>query len=317
MVNIYEAERSNKIKSVIVVVGFVVFVAVTVYVLSQALGYYWGYQVGGLGFVGFALIISGLISYGSYYFSDRIVLTISGAKEANRKEYFGFYTVAENLAIGSGLSKPKLYVIDDSAPNAFATGRDPKHAVICVTTGLLDKLTRTELEGVLAHELSHVRNYDTRLQSLVAVMIGLIALLGDWLLRASWFGGRRDKDDNNQMGAIILVLGIVFAILSPIIAQLIQLAISRRREFMADSGSVSLTRQPQGLISALLKISKDREPLEVANKATAHLYIINPFKGKASQGSVGWFSNLFNTHPPIEQRIKALYDMSYGKSIKG
>lgn len=317
MVNIYEAERANKIKSAIIVIGFVIFVAVTVYVLSQALGYYWGYQVGGLGFVGFALIISGLISYGSYYFSDRIVLTISGAKEANRKEYFDFYTVAENLAIGSGLPKPKLYVIDDSAPNAFATGRDPKHAVICSTTGLLDKLTRTELEGVLAHELSHVRNYDTRLQSLVAVMVGLIALLGDWLLRASWFGGRRSKDDNNQMGAIILVLGIIFAILSPIIAQLIQLAISRRREFMADAGSVSLTRQPQGLISAILKISKDKEPLEAANKATAHLYITNPFKGKESQGSVGWFSNLFNTHPPIEERIKALYDMSYGKPIKG
>jgi heat shock protein HtpX len=324
MTNIYEAQRENKIKSTIVVVGFVVFVALTVYVLSQALGYYWGYQVGGLGGVGLALIISGLISYGSYYFSDQIVLTISGAKEAKRKEYFDFYTVAENLAIGSGLPKPKLYVIDDSAPNAFATGRNPKHAVICATTGLLDKLTRTEIEGVLAHELSHVRNYDTRLQSLVAVMVGLIALLGDWLLRASWIGSKRDRDDNNQMGAIILVLGIIFAILSPIIAQLIQLAISRRREFMADAGSISLTRQPQGLISALLKISKDTEPLEVANKATAHMYIVNPFKlgikGAArperSRG-IGWFSSLFNTHPPIEERLKALYDMSYGKPIKG
>ena len=313
MVNIYEAQNANKIKSSIVVVGFVIFVAVTVYVLSQALGYYWGYNVGGLGFVGFALIISGLISYGSYYFSDQIVLTISGAKEANRKEYFDFYTVAENLAIGAGLPKPKLYVVDDSAPNAFATGRDPKHAVICTTTGLLDKLSRTELEAVLAHELSHVRNYDTRLQSLVAVMVGLIALLGDWLLRASFLGGRRSKDDNNQMGAIILVLGIIFAILSPIIAQLIQLAISRRREFMADAGSVSLTRQPSGLISALQKISKDTEPLEVANKATAHLYIVSPFKANNPERSrrvVNLFSNLFNTHPPIEERLKALYDMS-------
>lgn len=310
MVNIYEAERANKIKSSIVVLGFVVFVALTVYVLSQALGYYWGYQVGGLGFAGFALIISGLISYGSYYFSDQIVLGISGAKEANRKEYFDFYTVSENIAIGAGLPKPKLYVIDDSAPNAFATGRDPKHAVVCATTGLLDKLSRTELEGVIAHELSHVRNYDTRLQSLVAVMVGLVALLGDWLLRASWFGGRRDRDNDNQIGAIILVLGIIFAILSPIIAQLIQLAISRRREFMADAGSVSLTRQPQGLISALEKISKDTEALEVANKATAHLYIINPFKGKGGQGSVGWFSNLFNTHPPITERIKILKELA-------
>lgn len=310
MVNIYEAERANKIKSSIIILGFVLFVALTVYVLSQALGYYWGYQVGGLGFVGIALIISGLISYGSYYFSDQIVLGISGAKEANRKEYFDFYTVAENLAIGSGLPRPKLYVIDDSAPNAFATGRDPKHAVICATTGLLDKLNRTELEGVIAHELSHVRNYDTRLQSLVAVMVGLIALLGDWLLRASFFGGRRNKDNDNQIGVIILVLGIVFAILSPIISQLIQLAISRRREFMADAGSVELTRQPEGLISALEKISKDKEPLEAANKATAHLYIINPFKGKKGHGSVGWFSNLFNTHPPIEERIKVLKELA-------
>lgn len=309
MVNIYEAERTNKIKSSIVVIGFVVFVAIAVYILSQALGYYWGYNVGGLGFVGFALIISGLISFGSYYFSDQIVLGISGAKEANRKQYFDFYTTAENLAIGAGLPKPKLFVIDDSAPNAFATGRDPKHAVICATSGLLDKLTRSELEAVLAHELSHVRNYDTRLQSLVAVMVGLIALLGDWLLRARLFGDRDRDREGNQMGTIILVLGIIFAILSPFIAQLIQLAISRRREFMADAGSVSLTRQPSGLISALKKISKDTEALEVANKATAHLYIINPFKGKEGQGSVGWFSNLFNTHPPIEERIKALQNM--------
>ena len=309
MKNIYEAQSANKIKSTIVVVGFVVFVAITVYILSQALGYYWGYEASGLGGIGLALIISGFISFGSYYFSDQIVLGISGAKEANRKAYFDFYTVAENLTIGAGLPKPKLFVIDDSAPNAFATGRDPKHAVICATTGLLDKLSRTELEGVIAHELSHVRNYDTRLQSLVAVMVGLIALLGDWLLRARLWGGRdRDREDN-QFGAVILILGIVFAILSPIIAQLIQLAISRHREFMADVGSVALTKQPRGLISALEKIAKDTEPLEAANKATAHLYIANPFKGKRGQGSVGWFSNLFNTHPPVEERIKALYDM--------
>lgn len=307
MKNIYEVQSANKIKSTIIVVVFVVFVALTVYILSQALGYYWGYEAGGLGGVGLALIISGFISFGSYYFSDQIVLGISGAKEANRKAYFDFYTVAENLAIGAGLPKPKLFVLDDSAPNAFATGRDPKHAVICATTGLLDKLSRTELEGVIAHELSHVRNYDTRLQSVVAVMVGLIALLGDWLLRMRMFGDR-DRD-RESMGAIFLALGIIFAILSPIIAQLIQLAISRRREFMADVGCVALTKQPRGLISALEKISKDTEPLEAANKATAHLYITNPFKGKRGQGSVGWFSNLFNTHPPVEERIKALYDM--------
>jgi len=316
MQNIYEVQSANKIKSAIIVAFFVVFVALAVYIISQALGIYLGYQPGGLGLVGLAFIISGLMSYVSYYFSDKIVLAISGATPANRKEYFDFYTVAENLAIGSGLPKPKLYVIPDSAPNAFATGRDPKHAVICATQGLLVKLNRTELEGVIAHEMTHVRNYDTRLQSVVAVMVGLIALLGDWLLRASFFGGRSRDRDERDSGVIILVLGIIFAILSPIIAQLIQLAISRRREFMADAGSVAITKQPDGLISALKKISADTEVLEVANKATAHLYIVSPFKGKKygsarpEHRGIGWFSNLFNTHPPIEERIKALYDMS-------
>jgi len=308
MTNIYEAQSANKIKSTIIVVGFFIFVALAVYILSQALGYYMGYQPGGLGMVGIALIISGLMSFGSYWFSDKIVLAISGARPANRKRDFNFYTVAENLAIGEGLPKPKLYVIDDSAPNAFATGRDPDHAVICATTGLLDKLDRTELEGVIAHELTHVKDYDTRLQSIVAVMVGLVALLGDWFLRMRWFGGRnRDRDEGN-IAALFMVLGIIFAILSPIIAQLIQLAISRRREFMADAGSVEITRQPSGLISALEKISADQEPLEAANKATAHLYICNPFKEKG-HGTVGWFANLFNTHPPISERIKALKAM--------
>ena len=199
-------------------------------------------------------------------------------------------------------------MIEDSAPNAFATGRDPEHAVICATTGLLAKLNRTELEAVLAHELSHIKNYDTRLMSVVSVMVGIVALLADWFLRMSWFGGRSKDRDKGGIGAIIMVLGLIFAILSPIVAQLIQLAISRRREFFADAGSISLTRQPSGLISALEKISLDHEPLEAANKATAHLYIINPFK-EGIKGGVGWFANLFNTHPPIEERVKALQQM--------
>jgi heat shock protein HtpX len=309
MQNFYEVQSANKIKSTIIVLVFFLFVALAVYVLSQAFGIYMGYEPGGLGMLGMALIISGLMSFGSYWFSDKIVLAISGARPANRKKDFNFYTVAENLAIGEGLPKPSLYVINDSAPNAFATGRDPNHAVICATTGLLDKLNRTELEGVIAHELSHVKNYDTRLQSVVAVMVGLVALMGDWFLRMRWFGGGRDRDkDEENLGAIIMILGIIFAILSPIIAQLIQLAISRRREFMADAGSVEITRQPSGLISALEKISADNEPLEAANKATAHLYIVNPFKEK-DHGAVGWFANLFNTHPPIADRIKVLKTM--------
>lgn len=307
MKNIYEVQSANKIKSTLILVLFLVFTSFVVYVLSQAFAIYFGYEPSGLGFAGFALIVSGLMTFGSYWYSDRIVLAISSARPADRKKEFDFYTVVENLTIGTGLPKPKLYVIEDSAPNAFATGRNPENAVICVTTGLLQKLNRSELEGVLAHEISHIRNYDIRLLSIVSVLVGSIALMADWFLRISWHSGRRDRE-KDQLGAIILLIGIIFAILSPIIAQLIQLAISRRREFMADAGSVSITRQPQGLISALEKIASDHEPLEAANKATAHLYIVNPFKEKG-HGAVDWFANLFNTHPPIEERIKELKKM--------
>jgi len=307
MINIYEARAANKRKSAVIIIFFTLFVALAVYVISSALGVYMGYEAGGLGFAGIALILAGLMSFGSYYYSDKIVLKISGAKPADRKKNFKFFTVAENLSIASGLPRPKLYVIDDTAPNAFATGRDPKHAVVCVTSGLLDKLTRTELEGVIAHELSHIKNYDIRLLSIVAVMVGMVALLADFFLRMSFYGrGRRRQ---NQLGVLILVLGILFAILSPIVAKLIQLAVSRRRELFADASAVAITRQPPGLISALKKIAADREPLEVANKATAHLYIVNPFKGKR-RSRMGWLAGLFNTHPPMAERVKALQKMA-------
>jgi heat shock protein HtpX len=309
MINIYESISANKRKSAIVIVGFVVFVTLAIYFITQAIGFYMGYQPGGFGYLGVALIISGITSFASYYYSDKIVLTISGAKAASKKDNFDFYTVVENLCLASGIPMPKLYVIDDSAPNAFATGRSPNHAALCATSGLLAKLTRTELEGVVGHELTHIRNYDMRLMSVVAVLVGTVALLGDWLIRIRWFGGSRNRDgEAGQLGIIFFALGILFAILSPIIAQLIQLAISRRREFLADAGSVTITRQPAGLINALTKISADREPLEAANKATAHLYIVNPFKSQA-KSTVGWFSGLFNTHPPVSERIKALEEM--------
>ena len=308
MKNIYEVQSANKIKSAIVVVFFLAFSFLAIYILTRAFGYYMGYEPGGLGYMGMAFLLSGISTFISYYYSDKIVLGISGARPANSKEDKVFSQVADNLSIGAGIPRPKLFVINDSAPNAFATGRDPKHAVVCVTTGLLEKLNRTELEGVVAHELSHIKNYDIRLMSLVSVMVGLIALLADWFFRVSWHGRNKDNDDN-KAGAIILALGIIFAILSPIIAQLIQLAISRRREFMADAGAVEITRQPAGLIAALEKISADHEPLEAANKATAHLYIANPFKDK-SKSAVGWFAGLFNTHPPIHDRIKLLQNMS-------
>jgi len=287
---------------------FVLFITVTIFFLSQAMGVYLGYEPGGFGIVGLAFIISGLMSLGSYYYSDKIVLAISQAHEADRKKYFDFYTASENLSIAAGIPKPKLYVIEDSAPNAFATGRDPDHAVICVTTGILQKLDRTELEGVLAHEISHIVNYDIRLMSIVSILVGTVALMADWFFRMRWYGGGDRDRDKGQLGAILMLLGIIFAILSPIIARLIQLAISRRREFMADAGSVSITRQPTGLISALNKISADHEPLEAANKATAHLYIVNPFKDKVRSGA-RWFSGLFNTHPPLEERIVVLSKM--------
>lgn len=307
MKNIYEVQAANRTRSAIIIALFGVFVAIAVYVLAQAISVYMGYEPGGLGYIGLALILSGVMTFGSYWFSDKIVLGISGARPANPREDKLFSQVVDNLAIVAGLPRPKLYVIEDSAPNAFATGRDPKHAVVCATTGLLAKLNRTELEGVIAHELTHIKNYDIRLMSVVSVMVGLVALLADWFLRMSWHGGNRDRDKSG-LAALILVLGLIFAILSPIIAQLIQLAISRRREFMADAGGVAITRQPQGLISALLKISQDHEPLEAANKATAHLYIVNPFKEKTGR-VVEKFASLFNTHPPLEERIAALQKM--------
>lgn len=291
-------------------VFFAVFIALSVYAISQAMGVYMGYQPGGLGFAGIALIISGISTFVSYYFSDRIVLGISRARKANTAEDRLFTSVVENICLGAGIPKPKLFVIEDSAPNAFATGRNPENAVVCATTGLLSKLTRTELEAVMAHEITHIRNYDIRLMSVVAVMVGLVALLADFFLRARFYGGSKRSSNNkdNQLGAIIMLVGILFAILSPIIAKLIQLSISRRREFMADAGSVQITRQPSAMISALKKISSDTEALEAANKATAHLYIINPFKNKAGRLTEK-FSSLFNTHPPISKRIATLQKM--------
>ncbi len=308
MINVYEAVDANKRKSWLVIVGFVVFVLIAAVAIAKGIGAYYGYQATGLEFTGIALVISGVMSFASYYWSDSIILNLSGARPADKRRDFQFFTVVENLCLAARLPLPKLYVIDDSAMNAFATGRDPLHAALCATSGLLAKLTRTELEGVVGHELSHIGNYDTRLMSVVTVLVGLITLLGDWLLRASWFGGRgRDRDRDNS-GALFLVLGLAFALLSPIIAQIIQLAISRRREFLADASSVKLTRQPSGLISALKKLGADKEPLEAANKATAHLYIVNPFKGV--HGNLDWFANLFNTHPPLKDRISALEKMS-------
>ena len=247
------------------------------------------------------------MSFASYYYSDSMILGMSGAKQIKKSDNPLLFRTIENLCIGAGVPMPRIYIIEDSAINAFATGRDPNHSVVCVTTGSLDRLNKVELEGVIAHELSHVRNYDIRLMAIVVILVGLVALMADFFMRSLWYGSaRRERSDRSNAQGILLLIGIVMAILSPLIATLIQLAVSRKREFLADASGALLTRYPEGLASALEKISKDKEPLEAANNATAHLYISNPFKGKI-QGS--WFANLFNTHPPIEERIKILRSM--------
>jgi heat shock protein HtpX len=259
--------------------------------------------------VGFSLF-SSLISY---YFSDSITLAMSGAKEIDRQSAPELFRVVENLTIAAGLPLPRIYIINDSAPNAFATGRDPKHAVVCVTSGILEKLEKTELEGVIAHELSHIGNYDIRVMTMVVVLVGTITLLADWFLRFSFFGRKRSRDnEGGQLTAVIAILGLVFAILSPIIATLIKLAVSRKREYLADASGVLLTRYPEGLARALEKIAKDQEPLEAANNATAHLYIANPFKADTGRAVGSFMANLFSTHPPIQDRIRRLREMNLG-----
>ncbi len=248
-----------------------------------------------------AVAFSVLMSVSSYWWSDRIVLSMSGATPVEFETDKELYRIVENLSITAGLPKPKIYTIDDTAMNAFATGRDPEHGVICFTTGLLSRLDRSEIEAVAAHELSHIGNRDTLISTVVVVLVGFVALLADWFRHWAWMGGNRDND-NNRANGIILIVAIVLSILAPLFATLLQLAISRKREFLADASGALLTRYPEALASALEKISADTEPLEAANRATAHLYISNPFKGKN-------ISKLFMTHPPVEERIAALRDM--------
>lgn len=297
----YQAIAANQRKSWLVVGGFTTFIALASYLMAVGFGY-------GLDIVGIALIGAGLSSIFAYYFSDSIILSISNAKPATREEFFDFYTVTENLCLSQRLPMPKLYVIEDTAMNAFATGRDPQHSVVCATTGLLRRLSRSEIEAVVAHELSHIKNYDILLMSLVTVLVGLVALLSDWLLRMTAWGSNRKSDSDNKQGQVILmVIALVLALLSPFIAQLIQLAISRRREYLADASAAGITKNPAGLAKALAKISADTEPLEAANKATAHLYIADPLTNL--KGTAGMFNGLFATHPPVADRIKALEKM--------
>lgn len=250
-----------------------------------------------------AVFISIVMNIVSYWYSDKIVLKMSGAKEVTRDQYWDLWNITENLSISSGLPMPKLYIINDSAPNAFATGRNPENSVVAVTTGLLEILDKNELEGVIAHELSHIKNRDILLMTTVVVLVGFVTLLSDFFLRMTIYGGMgRDRDGKMQL--IMIALGLVLAILAPIVAVLIKLAISRKREFLADASGALMTRYSEGLASALEKISSAPNPVKRANHAMAHMYIANPFGGK--QKKMGFMDKLFMTHPPVEERIKAL-----------
>lgn len=293
MASFYQEIQSNRQRSVLVVIFFVIFIIGSGYLLS----YYFDSQY----FLPIAIVYSLASSFSGYLWGDKIVLTLNKAIPASREKYFNFYTATENLSAVAQIPVPKIYVIESPAMNAFATGRNPQNAVICATTGLLDKLDKTELEGVIGHELSHIKNYDILLMTVVSVLIGTLSILINLTSRRMLWGGDRDNDRRGGSG-ILMIIGIILIIFAPIIAQLIQLAISRRREYFADASSVALTRQPSGLISALTKINADATPFKQASTATASLYISNPFKNDK-------IASLFFTHPPIKDRIKALEGM--------
>ena len=296
MPTLYNQADKNTRLTWVYITAFLVFVIAVGYVFAQAMNtsaILYG-----------AVIFSVIMSLGSYWWSDKIVLAMSSAKEVKHDENPQIYHLVENLCITAGLPVPKIYIIEDSAMNAFATGRDPEHGVICLTTGIINRLEKIELEGVIAHELSHIGNRDILLSTVIVVLVGFVTLLADWFRRWAFWGGRsRDNDSGDgRIKMIIMILAIILSILAPIAAVLMQLAISRKREFLADADGALLTRYPEGLALALEKISGDTEKLEAANRATAHLFIANPFKGKK-------VSSLFMTHPPIEKRIAALRGM--------
>lgn len=295
MATIYNQADKNARLTWIYISGFLIFVIAIGYVFAAALN--------NSAILVVAVLFSVLMSFASYWWSDKIVLSMSGAREVTRENAREIYNIVENLCITAGLPVPKIYIINDPAPNAFATGRDAEHAVVCLTSGIIEKLDKTELEGVVAHELSHIGNRDILLSTVIVVLVGFVALMAGWFRNWNFWGGRRSNDrEEGQLGLILMIAAILLSILAPIAAMLIQLAISRKREFLADADGALLTRYPEGLALALEKISDDPNQLRHANQATAHLFITNPFKGKK-------VSNLFQTHPPIAERVKALRAM--------
>lgn len=295
MPTLYTQAESNIRKTWFLITSFLIFII--------GIGWLFSYLLDNQIFLILAVIIAFFQSILSYWYSDKIVLMITGAKPIEKKDNPELYRIVENLCIAAGLPMPKIYILNEAQPNAFATGRDKNHAIIAVTKGLLEKLERVELEGVISHELSHIGNKDMFLQTVIVILVGIVALLSNWFLRISfWSGGRRDRE-KREGGAILMIFGILGAILAPIFANLIRLAISRKREFLADATGALLTRYPEGLARALEKISADLNPLRVSNPSTAHLFITNPFRGEEAKN---WIAKLFSTHPPVEERIKAL-----------
>ncbi|MEI8130759.1 MAG: M48 family metallopeptidase [bacterium] len=296
MASLYTEASKNVTKTWLIMAG--------VFLLVIALGWFFSLYFQNPNILVFFALFAVILQIVSYWYSDTVVIKLSGAKLATREQYFDLYTVVENLSITAGLPMPKVYVVEDPAPNAFATGRDKNHAVVCATSGLLAILDRSELEGVIAHELSHIGNRDMLVSTVVVVLVGFISIISDVFMRSLWWGGmnRRSDDREGNAGSILMIVGIVFAILAPIIGTLMQLAISRKREFLADASGALLTRYPEGLANALTKIGNYAEPLRHQSSAIAHLYIADPTGGKKTP----WISKLFMTHPPIAERIRAL-----------
>jgi heat shock protein HtpX len=300
----FELIRSNKRRSIALVAGFVLVLSLVGAAVGVLLGYGWQGTV-------IALVFSGIMAFASYWKSDAIALSVSRAKPADPQQYQRLHNLVEGLCIASGLPKPRVYIVDDPAPNAFATGRDPKHAAIAVTTGLLEKMNRVELEGVVAHELSHIRNYDILVSTLAVTLVGAVALLTNFAVRALWWnGGRVNRSgDRDSGGNPIAIIGFVFIILAPIVAKAMQAAVSRKRETLADVSACQMTRYPPGLISALEKLRDDGTVTHSASAATAHMWIEQPMSGVGDQGKMGMWNKMFDTHPPLEERIALLREL--------
>jgi len=303
---VHDQIASNRRRSALLVAAFVVLVLAVGWAVQALLGFGW------FGLV-VSLIVAAVMSFTAYWKSDAIALRMSHARPADEIAYARLHNLVEGLCIAGGLPKPRIYVVEDPAPNAFATGRDPKHAAIAVTTGLLEKLDRVELEGVLAHELSHIKNYDILVSTLAVTLVGAVALLADFTLRFLWWGGPRHRNDRSGGGggpqAAIAVIGFVMLIVAPLAARVMQAAVSRRRESLADVSGVALTRYPPGLISALEKLQADRTIVHSASRATAHLWIESPLARTNGEGQLAWLNRLFDTHPPLEERIEALREL--------